>query len=109
MPSRKQRRRREKDRRHEWEEVYVDAEGREVDPAELDEPEPTPRNGRAPAAVKTAAPAKSTAAKKGGQQRAGRGREVQPPSWSRVLKRGLIFAPIMFIVIGLLSKKLSIE
>jgi hypothetical protein len=107
MPTRKQRRRREKDRRHEWEDVYVDAEGHEVDPTELEEPEPTPRNGRAPAAAKATAPAKSSPAKKGGPQRGGR--VVQPPSWSRVLKRGLIFAPIMFIVIGLLSRKVSIE
>ncbi|MDF2749544.1 MAG: hypothetical protein K0T00_719, partial [Gaiellaceae bacterium] len=34
MPSKKQRRRREKLKRHQWEEVYVDEEGRELDPEE---------------------------------------------------------------------------
>ena len=36
MPSKKQRRRREKLKRHEWEEVYVDEEGRELDPEEAE-------------------------------------------------------------------------
>ena len=31
------------------------------------------------------------------------GREVKPPSWDRVLRRGLIFAPIMLVVVYLLK------
>jgi hypothetical protein len=83
MPSRKQRRRRAKERRHEYEFVYVDEEGREV---EVDEPSARAKtsNGRPP--PKTRA-----------------GRVVQPPSWSRVGRRALIFAPLMFITIRLLE------
>jgi hypothetical protein len=88
MPSKKQRRRQAKERRHEYEYVYVDEEGKEVQVAqeELEER----RNGKA----KSAAPARA----------AGRGgRTVQPPSWNRVGKRALIFAPLMFFTVYLLG------
>lgn len=88
MPSRKQRRRQAKERRHEYEYVYVDEEGREleVDPAEVEER----RNGKA----KRPEPARAS----------GRGgRTVQPPSWNRVGKRALIFAPLMFVTVMLLG------
>jgi len=91
MPSRKQRRRRQKSRRHEWEEVWVDEDGNEVEaPPEDDEPS---RNGK-----------RATAAPRG---RPG-GRQVQPPSWRRVGKRGLIFAPIMFLTVTFLGADLAI-
>ena len=91
MPSRKQRKRRAKDRRHEWEYVYVDDEtGEEV---EAPDDEPISRNGkRSPQQAK----AKTT-----GQ------REVQPPSWRKVGKRGLLFAPLMFLTVTLLSGDLT--
>ena len=92
MPSRKQRRRRAKDRRHEYEYVYVDEEGREV---EVDADE-----ARAPAAE---------AAKSNGRRprpTAG-GRTIQPPSWRRVGKRGLIFAPILFLFVTFLYRDLT--
>jgi hypothetical protein len=94
MPSRKQRRRRQKDRRHEWEYVYVDDDGREVDAP--DEESPMSRNGKRAAQQ----PRKAKAA--GGM------REVQPPSWRRVGKRGLIFAPLMFLTVTFLSGNLTI-
>lgn len=90
MPSRKQRRRQEKLRRHEWEEVWVDAEGRELDPEEAPEAAPGTR---------AKGDQRSTASRP-----AARGmRAVQPPSWRRVAKRGLIFAPLMFVTVHLLS------
>jgi TRAP-type uncharacterized transport system fused permease subunit len=94
MATKKQRRRRQKDRRHEWEYVYVDGEGEEV---EVEEPEPgTP--GKAEAKVKAVA--------KGGKQSPTRGgRRVDPPSWRKVGKRGLLFAPLMLIVVYLLQGK----
>jgi hypothetical protein len=92
MPSRKQRRRRQKERRHEWEYVYVDEEGREIDVAPDDEV--VSENGRR-AAPRPRKPA-------GGM------REVQPPSWRRVGKRGLIFAPIMFLTVMFLSGDLTV-
>ena len=86
MANRKQRRRREKGKRHEYEVVYVDDEGNEVDyePEESD-----PRHERRAAGRKSAEPS----------PRAG----LQPPSWSRTAKRGLIFAPIMFATVLLIS------
>jgi hypothetical protein len=94
MPSRKQRRRRAKERRHEWEEVWVDEEGNEVEPPP-EGGDATRRNGKRTA---TASPV----------QRQTAGRTVQPPSWRRVGKRGLIFVPLMFLTVTLLSGELSI-
>jgi hypothetical protein len=100
VPTRKQRRRRQKERRHEYEYVYVDPEGEEVDvdPAELaEEPAPaTPRTKPKPKAKRQAAPQRG-------------GREVQPPSWRRVGKRGLIFAPFMFLTLLLLDRGQSYD
>jgi hypothetical protein len=91
MPSRKQRRRRAKERRHEWEEVWVDEEGNEVAPPADDDAPSRPDTKR------TSAPARP-----GGMRR------VQPPSWRRVAKRALIFAPLMFLTVSFLSSELSL-
>jgi hypothetical protein len=86
VPTKKQRRRQQKLRRHEWEDVYLDEEGNEVEPPpELEE-------------SVAARPAKGT---RGRASAAARG--VQPPSWRRVLKRGLLFAPLMFVMIAILE------
>lgn len=86
MPTRKQRRRREKELRHEYDLVWEDAEGNELDPEEA------PSNG---------------SAKRVARPQGRSGRQPQPPSWRRTLKRGLIFAPIMFGTVLLLSSKQS--
>ena len=88
MPSRKQRRRRAKERRHEYEYVYVDEEGREVE-VEPDEVPRPKRMDRRPPALRA-------------------GRKVDPPSWRRVGRRALIFAPLMFITIRLLGRDQTI-
>jgi hypothetical protein len=88
MPSRKQRRRRAKERRHEWEEVWVDDEGNEIQAPADDVPQT--RN------AKTVRRSRQTGM-----------RQVQPPSWRRVAKRGLIFAPLMFLTVSFLSTSLS--
>jgi hypothetical protein len=85
VPTRKQRRRRAKDRRHEYEYVYVDEEGREVEVEPEDEKAP-PRKDKRPA------PASRPR------------RAIEPPSWKRVGRRALIFAPLMFITIRLLEQ-----
>jgi hypothetical protein len=85
MPTRKQRRRRAKERRHEYEYVYVDEEGREVEVEVEDEKAPARKDKRP-------APASRP------------GRTVDPPSWKRVGRRALIFAPLMFITIRLLEQ-----
>jgi hypothetical protein len=94
MATKKQRRRRAKEQRHEWETVYVDAEGNEVEPPEDEAPA---SNGRAAVATtkKKAAPATTQ-------------RTVQPPSWRRVGKRGLLFAPAMFLLMTFLEPDTTI-
>lgn len=85
MPSRKQRRRRAKEFRHEY--VWEDAEGNELDADDVPARKADSQAQRPP---------KSS------------GREPQPPSWRRTLKRGLVFAPIMFVTVMLLSNDLTI-
>jgi hypothetical protein len=86
MATRKQRRRRAKEHRHEY--VWEDDEGNELDSDEV----PTHRSdGRSPQRRSAAA-----------------GRQVQPPSWRRTFKRALIFAPIMLVTVMLLSSDLSL-
>lgn len=85
MPTRKQRRRRAKELRHDY--VWEDEEGNELEPVDAKGAKKDQPHGR------TAARA---------------AREPQPPSWSRSLKRGLVFAPVMFIVVMLLSSDLTV-
>ena len=92
MATKKQVRRRQKERRHEWEEVYVDAEGNVVD---------TPDDEAAPARSSRSSATREPARASGWSGR----RTPQPPSWPRVLKRGLLFAPLMFITVMLLAPK----
>ena len=89
MPTRKQRRRREKGKRHEYEIVYVDDEGNEVE-VEPEERVPHSRKRRDDDKPTRQRPARGT---------------VQPPSWARTAKRSLIFAPIMFATVLLISPK----
>ena len=86
MPSKKQRRRQQKLKRHEWEEVYVDQDGRELDPDEAEQ---------------LIQPTKAARSKAQSPER-GR-RVVEPPSWRRTLKRGALFFPLMLIVVFFLN------
>jgi hypothetical protein len=79
MATKKQRRRRAKEHRHEY--VWVDDEGNEVD-----------------------APDAET--ERGESRGSGPRRDPQAPSWQRTFKRGAIFAPIMFGTVFLLSPDL---
>jgi hypothetical protein len=91
MPTRKQRRRRQKELRHEY--VYVDEEGREleVDPDEADD-RSSRRNGKRD----TKRPAQKS--------RQGRPvRPVAPPSWRRVGKRALLFGPLIFVAFSAIN------
>jgi len=92
MASQKQRRRRAKEKRHEYDLVEIDAEGNEtvLTAAEL----------KAEAPQKS--PAKKGQSKGETKSRLGRG-SPQPPSWQRVVKRGAIFAPIFFATVLLLA------
>ncbi len=85
MPTRKQRRRRAKEHRHEY--VWEDAEGNELDPEEIPGGKPESKSRAV-----SSRPA----------------REHQAPSWRRTFKRGLIFAPIMLGTVMLLSSNLTL-
>jgi hypothetical protein len=93
MPTRKQRRRRDKDFRHDVRVFEVDDEGNEIPIAELrarEEEKPKPEKAQKNAPAKT---------------RGGRAvREVQPPSWERALKRGGLMGGAMIVVFLFLLK-----
>lgn len=99
MPTKKQRRRREKGKRHEYEYVVVDETGEEVavDPGELratkekDRPASGGSKGRQPA-----------------QPRDRRGRvlkEPRIPTWNRAVKMGAIFAVVLFLFTSFVGSK----
>ena len=94
MPTKKQRRRAQKERRHEYETVWVDEEGKELEepPEELVESS-AKRDGAKPKAKAT-------------QQRAGRAGRVPPqPSWRRAGKRALILGAAIFALFTILGAK----
>src|SRR6185437_2245412 len=82
MPTRKQKRREAKTKRHDYEFVYLDGDGNELDevPEELVQPKKSrAESTNGAAAGKKAAP----------QQRGSRAGRVPPvPSWNRAVKRG---------------------
>jgi len=93
MPSRKQRRRREKSQRHEWEYVELDEDGNES-PVE-------------PVKAKKAVATEKPKANVKGDQRTNRParprREVKPPSWNRAIKRGALFVPFLYLFLTVLE------
>jgi hypothetical protein len=99
VASRKQRRRRAKERRHDYEFVYLDEEGNETEPPE-EAAEPSRggdgkerRNGVKNSRAKSGAPI----------------REVKPPAWTRSVKRAALFLPLFFIVFSLVNKSMPVE
>jgi hypothetical protein len=100
MPTRKQRRRRSKDFRHDVRVFEIDEEGNEVPIAELRQREDKPK----------AAAAKGSA--KGKQPRDKKGRPVKsvpPPSWERAFKRGGLMGGLMLLAFLFLFKNAAIE
>jgi hypothetical protein len=96
MPTRKQKRREAKAKRHEYEVVYLDDEGNEV---EAPEQESKPAR---PAASKNGRPQKPQRPQRGGRAT----RIPQAPSWRRAGKRAGVIGGIVFILfaIGVRSK-----
>ena len=98
MPTKKQRRRRQKGRRHDYEFVYVDDEGHEVevDPEEVEQVR-SPRNG------------KRDAKRQPQKSRDGRPvRHVAAPSWSKVGKRALLFFPLIFLAFSFVNSNQAV-
>jgi hypothetical protein len=98
MPTKKQKRRNQKARRHEYEYVYLDDEGNEVpvEPSELR----AEKNGQ-----RESKPRRSSS----GKQPAGRGgagarRNIEPPSWRRSARRALLFGPVLVVAMILLNR-----
>lgn len=93
MANQKQRRRRAKEKRHAYELVEIDEEGNEtVLSARALKSESSPK----------AAGKQQSKARESGPARGGRG-APQPPTWTRVLKRGALFAPIFLATVLLLG------
>jgi hypothetical protein len=92
VASQKQRRRRAKEKRHQYDLVEIDSEGNETVLSATE--------------VRTEAPQKSSGKQTGsGRGSFGRGGRSgpQPPTWPRVLKRGALFAPIFLVTVMLLG------
>jgi hypothetical protein len=93
MATQKQRRKRAKEKRHEYDIVEIDAEGNETVLSASELKTDTPSKPRA----------KPVAARGGATSRSRRG-TPQPPTWGRVVKRGAIFAPIFLATVMLLGR-----
>ena len=96
MATQKQRKRRAKEKRHDYDLVFVDEDGVEQPVERPDDPrKPTGRGSKGTVS-------KTSSSKQSG--RSGRAARVaQPPSWNKVLKRGAIFAPIFLATVILLG------
>jgi hypothetical protein len=94
MPTRKQKRRDLKSQRHDYEFVYLDGEGNELDevPEELEQPKKERTNGAKPAAAKKGQPARRGA------------RQPPQPSWNRAFKRGAMLGAVVLVLLSLTSK-----
>src|SRR5262245_55672291 len=101
MPTRKQRRRTAKSKRHEYEFVYVDHDGNEVEPTE--EQVEAERLAREPVTNGSkATPARRTQT---ATQRGGRPVRTPPvPNWQRAFKRASILGVVVFALFALGAK-----
>jgi hypothetical protein len=95
MPSRKQRRREAKERRHQYETVWVDAEGNELDEPPDDVAPPKRERQKDPMKPERKRPQ---------QRAAGATRTPLPPSWRRAAKRALILGAAIFAFMALTAR-----
>ena len=101
MPSRKQRQRKQKAKRHEYETVWLDDEGNVLDEPPPEELERRQRTNGAAAATATKS-TKGSHPQRGAQR--GNRREPQPPSWQRAAKRSLLLVVFFMVIISFGSK-----
>jgi len=92
MPTRKQRRRRQKDFRHDVRVYEIDEEGNEVPIAELRAQDD-----------RTAKPKAKAKSARNGRRPARVHRPAEPPSWERALKRGGMMGALMILVLYFLQ------
>jgi hypothetical protein len=93
MPTRKQRRREAKERRHEYETVWVDSEGNELEEPPEEALAERPRRDDRPKAKQQ-------------PQRGGRPTRVpQPPSWRRSIRRSAIWVVVLAVLIVWLQSR----
>jgi hypothetical protein len=92
MPTKKQRRRLEKGRRHEYETVWVDDEGNELEEPPEDVPARAPRNAaeRKPGTQKRQSQSSST-------------RVPPEPSWQRSIRRSLLIGAVFLVVLSMMQ------
>ena len=95
MATKKQQRRRQKLKRHDYEEVYVDEEGNVLPPEEAEELAVASTSRKAERTPKDRPKTRG-------------GRVLEPPSWRKTVKRGLLFFPLMLITVMLLGKDLTL-
>jgi hypothetical protein len=100
MPTKKQRRRQQKARRHEYEYVYVDEEGNEV-AVDVDELRGQ-KDGKKPEAR-----ARRTDQRRTNGRRSPR-RTIEPPSWRRSFRRALIFGPLLIVAMMLFNRNVGL-
>lgn len=93
MPTRKQKRREAKAKRHEYEIVYLDDEGNEIEPP----PEEERESKSARATTKDGRPQRPQRPQKGGRPR----RVPQAPSWQRAAKRSAIIGAVVFVLFAM--------
>ncbi|HEY5059640.1 MAG TPA: hypothetical protein VII51_11550 [Gaiellaceae bacterium] len=97
MPSRKQKRREAKTKRHEYEFVYLDSEGHELEGA--------PDEAGASSSRTKSRVSSTNGSKPAGKKRSSRPprarREPQPPSWQRAGKRALLLGAVVFALFTL--------
>ena len=96
MPTRKQRRRRAKEQRHEYEVVYLDEEGNEVEVEEEDRPARRERTER---------PDKRDNGRR--SRRDTSGKAPDPPTWRKSSRRALIMAPFFFLFLYILQRDIA--
>jgi hypothetical protein len=97
VPTKKQRKRLEKGRRHEYETVWVDSEGNELEEPPDDAPAPG-RSRRSEARSGDKKPQQ-----KRPQQRSARTRpDPLPPSWRRAARRSLLLGGVILVFFSLL-------
>src|SRR5437763_7164723 len=93
MPTRKQRKRLQKGRRHEGEKVWIHPDGTASAEPPEDFVEPSPREKRADG---------KKPQQKGTQQRSST-RTPLPPSWRRAARRSVLLGAVIFVLFALLN------